>query len=240
MVQFDNKFYKVEWMLEEIAPNLSIQRHPLSLVGCKMGRVVTLIRLNSGKVLIHSTAQFNDEDISEIRKFGEPAWLLEVTNFHDTFAQEGRVAFSTIPYFTPSGFADADLLKCTSMDSLPEEWVDELEVIKIEGMPKIQEHIVYHRQSKTLIVADLLFNIQPEAGWWTHTFLRATAGIREYPGMSRLYRLFIKDRSAFIKSMQNILALDFENIVMSHGDPILGSAKSILIDLLDKHDLSKL
>ena len=224
-------------MLEEIGPNLSIQRHSLNLMGCKMGRVVTLIRLNSGKVLIHSTANFGAEDISEIRKFGELSWMFEATNFHDTYAQEGRAAFSDIPYFAPSGFKDTESLQCTSTGSLPEEWENEIEVIKIEGMPKIQEHVVYHRQSKTLIVADLLFNIGPEAGWWTHTFLRATAGIREYPGMSRLYRLFIKDRSAFAQSMQSILALDFERIVVSHGDPIEENAKDQLQDLLVTYGL---
>jgi len=179
-------------MLEEIASNLSIQRHSL---------------------IIHSTAKFTPEDISEIREFGDPAWLIEATNFHDTYAKDGREAFP------------------------PVEWGGEIDVICIEGMPKVQEHVVYHRPSKTLIVADLLFNIAPDAGWWTHSFLRATAGIQIYPGMSRLFRHFIKNRTAFAQSMQIIAALDFDRIVVAHGNPIVDNAKSTFLELLAKHGL---
>ena len=224
-------------MLEEIASNLSIQRHGLRLVGCKMGRVVTLIRLHSGKLIIHSTAKFTPEDISEIREFGDPAWLIEATNFHDTYAKDGREAFPQLPYFVPPGFKFDKSLGCKSIDSLPVEWGGEIDVICIEGMPKVQEHVVYHRPSKTLIVADLLFNIAPDAGWWTHSFLRATAGIQVYPGMSRLFRHFIKNRTAFAQSMQIIAALDFDRIVVAHGNPIVDNAKSTFLELLAKHGL---
>jgi hypothetical protein len=222
-------------MLEEIAPNLSLQRHPLRMAGCKMGRVVTLIRLLTGKLVIHSTARFSHEHISEISEYGVPAWLADATNFHDTCAKQGRQAFPDLPYLVPSGFQSYDSLRCTSIDTVPPEWNDEIEVIKVAGMPKIQEHAFYHRTSKTLIVADLLFNIPPEAGRWTHGFLRATAGIREYPGMSRLFRYCIKDRAAFAKSMRTIAALDFERIVVAHGNPIVDNAKTTFLELLAKH-----
>ncbi len=227
-------------MLEEIAPNLSLQLHPLQMAGCKMGRVVTLIRLHTGKLVIHSTARFSPEHISEICEFGDPAWLVEATNFHDTCAKEGRQAFPDLPYLVPSGFQGYDSLRCTSIDTVQSElseWNDEIEVINVAGMPKIQEHVFYHRPSKTLIVADLLFNIAPDSGWWTHGFLRATAGIREYPGMSRLFRYCIKDRAAFAKSMRTIAALDFEKIVVAHGNPIVDNAKTIFLELLAKHGI---
>ena len=222
-------------MLEEIAPNLSLQRHPLQMAGCKMGRVVTLIRLLTGKLVIHSTARFSHEHISEISEYGDPAWLAEATNFHDTCAKEGRQAFPDLPYLVPSGFQGYDSLRCTSIDTVPPEWNDEIVVVNVAGMPKIQEHAFYHRPSKTLIVADLLFNLAPDSGWWTHGFMRAAAGIREYPGMSRLFRYCIKDRAAFVKSMRTIAALDFEKIVVAHGNPIVDNAKPTFLELLAKH-----
>ena len=224
-------------MLEEIAPNLSIQRHSLNIVGCKMGRVVSLIRLNSGKVIVHSTAKFSPKDIHVISEYGDPAWMIEATNFHDTYAQDGRQAFADIPYFTPSGFKYSESLSCSSMKELPAEWGDEIKVVRIDGMPNIQEHAVYHFASKTLIVADLFFNIAPDSGWWTRNFLRATVGISEYPGISRLYKHYIKDREAFANSMQKISSLDFEKIVVAHGKPIVDDAKKVFVELLAKHGL---
>ncbi len=58
---------------------------------------VTLIRLRSGKLVIHSTAPFTPEDVAAIRALGEPGWLLDGILRHDTFANEGREAFPGIP-----------------------------------------------------------------------------------------------------------------------------------------------
>jgi hypothetical protein len=222
-------------MLEELAPNLFLQRHALKLAGCKMGRVVSIVRLESGKTVIHSTANFQPEHIAIIRELGEPGWLIEGTNFHDTFARAGRAALSDIPYLTPPGFKGFETLDATPFSHAPSEWKGELELIEICGMPKIREHVIFHRPSKTLIVADLLFNLPPEAGRWTLGFMRAMAGIREYLGMSRLYRFCIKERSAFVASMREIAALDFERIVVGHGEPIVEDAKRQFLGLMATH-----
>lgn len=222
-------------MLEELAPNVHLQRHALRLAGCRMGRVVTVIRLASGKLVIHSTAAFAPEAVAEIRMQGEPGWLVEATNFHDTMAKAGRAAFPNIPYLVPPGFKNAASLNSMPLTSAPPEWEGELDVIAIGGMPKIREHAFYHRPSKTLIIADLFFNLPPESGAWTLGFMRVMAGIRRYPGMSRLFRLCIKDRAAFTASMREIAGLDFEQIVVAHGDPVRERAKATFIDLMTAH-----
>ena len=224
-------------MLEEIAPNLFVQRHPLIMVGCQMGRVVTVIRLASGRLVIHSTANFSPEDVQEILKLGEPAWLVEATCFHDTCTKGGRIAFPDLPYLVPEGFKATGSLETQPILPSPDEWQRELDVHEIGGMPKIREHAFYHRPSKTLIVADLFFNLPPNVSRWTRVFLRTTGGIREFPGMSRLFRFMIKDREAFLRSIKTILEWDFERIVVAHGDPIEEDAKGQLLKLLTKHGL---
>jgi hypothetical protein len=105
-------------------------------------------------------------------------------------------------------------------------------------MPQIQEHAFFHRPSKTLIVADLMFNLPPNVGAWTQLFLRAAAGIRDYPGMSRLFRFMIKDRAEFVSSIGRIADLDFDKVVVTHGVPILEDAKSRFLSILAKHGLA--
>ena len=222
-------------MLEELAPNLYLQRHPLHLAGCKMGRVVTVILLESGKTVVHSTADFLPEHVEEIREIGEPGWLVEATNFHDTMAKGGRAAFPEVPYLVPPGFKNAEDLKAELLTSPPAEWEGELDVLAVGGLPKIREHVFFHRPSKTLIIADLFFNLPQTSGRWTLGFMRAMAGIRRYPGMSRLLRFCIKDRAAFSESMRQIAALDFEQIVVAHGDPIVEDAKPKFIKVMTSH-----
>lgn len=228
--------------LDKIAPNVFIQRHPLSMLGCQMGRVVTVIRLASGKLVIHSTANFSKTDSKAIRALGEPIALMEATCFHDTFAKEGREAFAEILYFVPPGFPKAEALNTTTLvcgkGVLPGDQHDDLEIIEIGGMPKIREHALYHRPSKTLVVADLIFNLPSDVGNWTQLFLRATGGIKEFPGMSRLFRFMIKDRNAFRASIKTIAALDFNRLIVAHGDPIENDAKAKLLELLKRFSLA--
>ena len=75
---------------QQIAPDVLLMSFPWRALGIDFKRTVTLLRLSDGRVVVHSTAKFTDEDIAAIRRFGEPAWLIDATLMHDTFAKEGR------------------------------------------------------------------------------------------------------------------------------------------------------
>ena len=92
-----------------LAENLWLLAYPLKMLGADLRRNVTLIRLRSGKVVIHSSAPFSAEDVAAIRALGEPGWLLDGILRHDTFAQEGRAAFPGIPY--PVSYTHLDVYK---------------------------------------------------------------------------------------------------------------------------------
>ncbi|CAN5274054.1 hypothetical protein BH23VER1_BH23VER1_17910 [soil metagenome] len=219
--------------IEQIADGVFLQRHALALMGCEIGRNVTLIRLPWGRVLIHSTAAFSPADIDAIRRLGEPAWLFEATRFHDTFAAAGRAAFPDIPYLVPPGFPKCDQLGAVPVGQPPEEWNGEIEIHPIAGMPKVREFVLFHRPSQTLVLADLVFNLPATSSRWTRAFFRGVAGIEQHPGMSRLYRAFIKDRPAFAASLSRIGALDFVRVIPAHGTII--PDKATFLDALTRH-----
>jgi hypothetical protein len=50
--------------------------------------------------------------------------------------------------------------------------------------------------------------------------------------ISRLMHVFVKNKALFERSMTAILNLDFENIVVSHGEPLLKNAKTKLKEAL--------
>ena len=91
---------------QQIAPDVLLMTFPWRALGIDFRRTVTLLRLSDGRVVIHSTAKFTDEDIAAIRRFGEPAWLVDATLMHDTFAKEGRARLPGIPYLAPKGFTE--------------------------------------------------------------------------------------------------------------------------------------
>ena len=219
--------------MQAIADQLWITRFPLRQAGCEIGRMVTVIRLASGELVIHSTAPFEPAQVEALEALGRPRWLVEATLFHDTYVAEGRRAFPNLPYLAPPGFPDS--FESTPLDPAPVEWGDELEVYPLAGMPKVREHLLYHRPTGTLIVADLFFNLVPDT--WTRLFFRAVSGIREFPAMSRLFRLMIRDREAFGRSLEPVRALPLERIIVAPGEPVLEDARATLERVLARHGL---
>jgi hypothetical protein len=224
-------------MLKPVAENIWTLRYPLPLLGNEFGRVVTLMRLASGKVVIHSTGPFTAEDITAIRELGEPGWLLDATLFHDSFAKEGCRAFERVPYLAPAGFQNVSDVQTRALFPAPPEWSDELEVFPLAGMPKVQEHVLFHGPSRTLIVCDFLFNFWGSSSAWTRFFFRYFMQLQNGVGMSFFFRMMIKDRAAFRESVRPILACEFERIIVGHGEIIAHDAKRILCEELEVRNL---
>jgi hypothetical protein len=96
----------VHW--RQITDDVVLMSYPLRIFGIDFHRNVTLLRLSDGRVVIHSTAPFTAEDISAIRRFGEPAWLVEVTLMHDTFAKGRPCRISRFSLSRAGWFHESD------------------------------------------------------------------------------------------------------------------------------------
>lgn len=223
--------------MQALAENLWIMHFPMRALGMELGRTVTLIGLRSGELALHSTAPFTRADVEEISAIGQPDFLIEATLFHDTFAATARKMFPDAMYLAPEGFSHLTTVPTSSLATPPDSWKGELEVLRLEGMPKIEEHVFFHRPSRTLIVADLIFNFGQDATTWTRFLFRWLSGITDYPGMSRLFRSMIRDREAFARSTQQMMRWDFDRVIVGHGDIIETNGKRAMVAALAKSGL---
>lgn len=212
---------------QPLAENLWLLAYPLKMLGADLRRNVTLIRLHSGKVVVHSTAAFTPDDVAEIRALGEPGWLLDSILRHDTFAKEGRAAFPGIPYLAPEGFAEVVGFATTPIIPAPNEWDGELLALEIQGAPEARDTALLHVPSRTLILTELVFNFGDEP-IWTELLLRVAVGGEHHPGMSRTVKAGVKDNAAFENSLATILGWDFDRVIVGHGDVIERDGKTKL------------
>jgi len=218
--------------IEKLCEQIREMRFPLSLAGTQIGRRVTLMTLASGEVVIHSTAPFSSEDVRIISNLGRPNALVEATFFHDSFARHGNKMFPDVPYFAPPGFEAVAGIAARSLSEPPASWRGELEVLELEGMPKVREHVFFHPASRTLVVADLVFNIGPTATPWTRFFFRYINGVAKPPGMSRVFRSFIRDREALARSLRTMMKWDFDRVIVAHGEIIERGGKTRMAEAL--------
>jgi hypothetical protein len=213
--------------LRSVTENLWTMEFPLNLLGGHQNRVVTLIRLSSGELIIHSTGPFSRSTVAEINALGTPAWMTDVMLRHDTFAKDGRTAFPNIPYLAPEGFAARAHVDCRPLLPPPASWSSEVRVLLIDGMPDVKEHVFLHLPSRTLIVADLVFNFRPSSGWKSF-FRTALMGVKDHPDSARVYPLQVKDRQAYNRSIRELMTWDFDRIIVGHNEIVNSNGKELL------------
>ena len=217
--------------MRNLAENLWLLHYPLPILGEYLGRNVTIIRLRSGELVIHSTAPFTPADVAAISAFGQPAYLVEALTLHDTFAKEGRAAFPGVPYFAPAGFSEAVGFPTQDLAQPPVAWAGELDVLELAGKsPKALEYVFLHRPSRTLIVTDLVFNVTEEAPLGARLFASAgvVGGAGHDTGMPRVEKFLVADAERFRRSMETLLAWDFDRVIVGHGEVIETGGKARL------------
>jgi hypothetical protein len=209
--------------MQQIADDVILMSFPFRIFGISFKRNVTLLRLSDGRVVVHYTARFADEDVAAMRRFGEPAWLLDATLMHDTFAKEGRVRSPTFLIWLrkalPRGAACRQN-RCRRRRPLGRG--------KIDGN-RMNEHALFHRRSRTLVVIDLFFSFPAETRGWPRFFVRHFMRLPRLFGISAFYRrLVIEDKPAFARSIDALLAFDCDRLIVAHWQPIETEAKRLV------------
>jgi len=187
---------------------------------------VTAARRAGGQIVVFSPLPFSDRNAADLRGVGEPAVFVIPGRFHDEFFFDYLQAFpKTLFLAGEASIKDHPSwrLQLLSKDR-PE--LDGFDIIKVEGMPSVQEHVFFHETTRSLIVADLLFNAVEKGGWLNRQLLK-TAGMDDGPRASRLWRLCVEDCSKFQASLKQIRQWDFVRIIPGHGRVIEQDAKQV-------------
>ncbi len=221
-------------LMEAVAENLWLLSHPLPLLGEYLGRNVTIIRLRSGDLVIHSTAPFSPDDVAAISALGRPAFLVEATTLHDTFVNEGRQAFPDVPYYAPEGFSKTVGFPTESLAQPPGAWAGELGVLALAGKSRAPEYAFHHGPSRTLIVADLTFNVTDDAPLGTRLFATVAThgGTTREVKVPRVEKFTVTDPDAFRRATETMLAWDFDRVIVGHGETIETDGKRRLREAL--------
>jgi hypothetical protein len=97
------------------------------------------------------------------------------------------------------------------------------------GLDVLNEVACFHKPSRTLMVCDLLMNLQLPLNGLSRLYFKLFAAVGK-PAVSKTLKMMIKDRAQFKQSLDELLALDIERIVMGHGKVIEGDGARIMRD----------
>ncbi len=210
-----------------LAENLWGVEHDLALPGGVHfpGRM-TVARLPDGALLLHSVVPIDDALARALAALGSVRYIVAPNAFHHVHLEgvAARYPDATL-YGVPALTAKHPSLELVNLTDASVPFPDEtLMRIPIAGAPKLDEVVLMHHASKSLIVADLFFNVHEFRGWLTPWVFRLVGAHKRF-AQSRSWRLFIKDRTLAGQSAQRILDQDFERIVVAHGRVLEDNAR---------------
>ncbi len=188
---------------------------------CRM----TVVRLASGGLWIHSPGPMDEALAAEIGELGRVEFLVAPNLFHHLHLPTAVERFPEAEVHAAPGLEKKrpDVTFAGTLGVAP-PWGDELLPIPIEGLPTLEEVVFFHRPSGSLLVADLLFNLRRRLGPVVMTYMRLT-GAYGRVAQSRIIRLAVRDRPAAAASCLRMLRCPFDRLVPCHGEIVERGAK---------------
>jgi hypothetical protein len=202
-----------------------------SFLGLHVGARMTVVRLPSGALWVHSPIALSPELEDELRRLGPVAHVVAPNLYHHLYAGPMVEAFPDARLYARPKMRtkrkdlriDADLTQESAS-----EFEGAFDVVHFAGS-LLDEVVFVHRPTRTLISADLIENFETSPHFLTRMYLKV-GGIHGKPGVSRLLRPMILRRSRTREAIGRLLKLDYERIVVSHGDVMEGAGPDAVRD----------
>jgi len=196
-------------------------------------RRITVARLSDGRLVIYSAIALDEPEMQQIEHFGIPSFLIVPGDLHRLDAKIWKDRYPGLFVVAPAG-ARRRVEEVVPVDADDVDFKDAN--VRYLTVPGTEGHeaalIVKTHQGTTLVVNDLIWNVQdrPGFGGWVFHALGLSGRKPFIPFVAKLHS--IKDRETLSAQLQAWAALGGLNrIVVSHGDIVGVEAPLVLREL---------
>jgi hypothetical protein len=114
-------------------------------------------------------------------------------------------------------------------DEPPQAWKNDFDQLAFKGNPLIEEVLFFHRQSRTVILDDLI-QIHPTVSGepFRNALLKLEGVVSPYGGVGLDIRLSFIRRDLARQSLEKLLSWDFDKLIIAHGTCIKTNAKAFV------------
>jgi hypothetical protein len=206
--------------LRPLGRDIWVADRPLKLAVGDIGARMTVIRLADGGLFLHSPVRLDDGTKRALDDLGPVRAIVAPSKVHHLFAGEYARAYPAARLHGAPGLAEKrrELRVDAVLGEGPApEWRDRIDQRLFRGAPVLNEVIFLHAPSRTLVLTDLAFNVTAERTAGARLFYWLTGAAGRF-GPHRLVRTMIRDRRAARDSVEQVLAWDFDRVIVSHGD----------------------
>lgn len=212
-----------------VSDRLWIAEMPFHPPGFDVGARMTLVRLSSGVLFVHSPIELKPELKRQIDVLGTVGYIICPFHMHTAHLREFADAYPQANLYSPPDLKPkktTEGLNFTGVlsDTPEPDWAGDLDQTVYRGNRLENEVVFFHPSTRTLILTDLCFNVPSSRGFPT-TLTAGLLGVRDRLAPSRTIKMLTNDRKASQASIRRILEWDFDRIILAHGDNIESGGK---------------
>lgn len=194
---------------------------------------MTVMRLGDGRLILHSPVKLDENLRENLETLGRPAFIIAPNRFHHLFVADYLLAFPDAQlYLAPGLEVKRPELKFHGIlpEAAPAQWQHELSVRLFRGAPSLNEIVVYHHSSRSLVLTDLAINFRQVDSLVLRMYLKLNRA-NDRVVTPVLVKLLTRDRASAKQSVKEILSWDVSRIILSHGEIVETHVQFILEDL---------
>lgn len=213
--------------MREVTEGVHVVEAPQRFLGLEVGARMTVLRVGDD-LLVHSPVAV---DPALVAPLGRLRWVVAPNRLHHLHA--GPWLAAGAEGWAAPGLAEKrpDLRFAGALDGAVAPFGSDVSVLPMRCFPFTNEVVLLHRPSRTLVVTDLVFNLGASAPWLTRAAFTALGG---YPGCrTTIVERLGFDRPTARAELSNLLDLDFDRLIMAHGEVIEAGGRDALAGAFD-------
>ncbi|MCC6847218.1 MAG: DUF4336 domain-containing protein [Deltaproteobacteria bacterium] len=215
--------------MEPVAEGLWSIVRPLRFLGLETGTRMTVARLATGGLFVHSPVGLDPALRAAVDARGPVAVIVAPSRFHHLSVGEWRAIYPNALCCCCPGLEAKrpDIAWDRVLGDTPEpEWRADLDQVFFAARSLENEVVFFHRASRTIVLADAIFNFATHPSALTRLVGWLLGG--SAPGATWLERLVIRDRAGARAQIDRMLAWNADRIVCAHGDVIATGGIGVL------------
>jgi len=198
----------------------------ISFYGLQFSTRMTVVRLASGDLFLHSPVKLTVELRDEVSKLGRVAHLVSPNWIHYAYIAEWADAFPDAKRWASPNvqkrakkFKNKVQFNCNLDESADPAWASEINQIIVYGSKGHVEVVFFHKLSRTLILTDLIENFEASKVTFLPRLLFWLGGTLHPDGkMPRDIRVsFMFGLPTLRKAVETMIGWNPEKVILSHG-----------------------
>jgi hypothetical protein len=216
--------------IEQLETNL--WRVEASMKNPPLERVMTIAKLSTGGIVVHSVVALDEAQMKELESFGPVKYIVVPNGWHRLDAAGYKERFPEARVLAPKA-SRKKVEQVVKVDGTLEELVDrDVKLAVVEGTRGLEAMMTVTSGDRvTLVFSDVIFNMPHKTGLkgFVLKHVMASSG---GPKVTRIGRTFlIKDKQAFAAQLEQLAAQNVTRIVVAHNEVISVNPAGVLRDI---------